>query len=325
VSELDLIRAIEATLRPLPPRVLTGPGDDAAVVRADGVAVTSIDSVVDGVHFELATHSPADVGHKALATALSDIAAMGAGPGEAYVSLALPDGFTEAAALELVEAMRALAAAQGVVIAGGDVVSSPVLAATVSVTGWSGAADRLAYRSGARPGHLVGVTGTLGASGAGLMLLRGAEPPGLAAEERDSLIRRHRRPEPLLAAGLALAGAGVGAMIDVSDGLATDAAHLARASGVRLELRLADLPLAPGVEAVARGGGRDPLELAATAGDDYELLFSAEPGRRAAIERAAATAGARVSWLGEVRAGRALVELRGADGRVVELSGYEHR
>ena len=79
-----------------------GPGDDAAVVRADGVAVTSIDTVVDGVHFELATHSPADVGHKALATALSDIAAMGAGPGEAYVSLALPRGFGEEAALELV-------------------------------------------------------------------------------------------------------------------------------------------------------------------------------------------------------------------------------
>ena len=178
MSELDLIRAIEATLRALPPRVLTGPGDDAAVVRADGVAVTSIDTVVDGVHFELATHSPADIGHKALATALSDLAAMGAGPGEAYVSLALPEGFGESDALELVEAMRELAARHGVAIAGGDVVSSPVLAVTVSVTGWSGAADRLAYRSGARVGDLVGVTGTLGGSGAGLLLLRGAGRPG---------------------------------------------------------------------------------------------------------------------------------------------------
>src|SRR3954466_13056659 len=99
--ELELIRAIQAALGAAPARVLTGSGDDAAVVRADAVAVTSIDTVVDGVHFELATHSPADVGHKALATALSDIAAMGAGPGEAYVSLALPEGFAEDAAVEL--------------------------------------------------------------------------------------------------------------------------------------------------------------------------------------------------------------------------------
>src|SRR3954469_17415571 len=104
MTELGLIAAIRGALAPLPARVLTGLGGGAAVVRADAVAVTSIDTVVDGVHFELATHSPADVGHKALATALSDIAAMGAGPGEAYVSLALPPGFSRADALALVEA-----------------------------------------------------------------------------------------------------------------------------------------------------------------------------------------------------------------------------
>src|SRR4051812_39419986 len=172
-AELDLIAAIQPALGPLPARVLTGPGDDAAVVRADAVAVTSIDTVVDGVHFELATHSPADVGHKALATALSDIAAMGAGPGEAFVSLALPPDFEQARALELVEAMRSLAERQGVALAGGDVVSAPVLAVTVSVTGWSGAADRLVYRSGASAGDIVGVTGELGGAGG-----RGAGRPG---------------------------------------------------------------------------------------------------------------------------------------------------
>lgn len=304
-TELDLIAAIQAALGPVPARVLTGSGDDAAVVRADGVAVTSIDSVVDGVHFSLSTHSPADVGHKALATALSDIAAMGAGPGEAYVALGLPPGFE--GALELVEAMRALALAQGVAIAGGDVVSAPVLSVTVSVTGWSGAADRLVYRSGARPGDLVGVTGELGGSGAGLLALRSGVTEG-------PLVERHRRPQPLLATGLALAGAGVSAMIDVSDGVATDAAHVARASGVTLHLRLPDLPLAPGVSA----------EDAATAGDDYELLFTAPPEARAAAERAALATGTRVSWLGDVRAGRAVAELHAADGRVVDLTGYEH-
>lgn len=323
MGELDLIAAIQRALGALPPRVLTGPGDDAAVVRADGVAVSSIDTVVDGVHFELATHSPGDVGHKALAAALSDLAAMGAGPGEAYVSLALPEGFGESDALELVEAMRALAARHGVAIAGGDVVAAPVLAVTVSVTGWSGAADRLAYRSGARVGDLVGVTGEVGGSGAGLLLLKGAGSEELPAAERDALLHRHRRPEPLLATGLALAAAGVNAMIDVSDGAATDACHLAKASGVKLELRLAALPLAPGVEAVARARGLDPFELAATAGDDYELLFTAPPERRAAVELAAAATGARVSWLGDVLAGGG-VALREPGGGIVDLRGYEH-
>src|SRR3954447_12394859 len=159
MTELGLIAAIQAALGPLPARVLTGSGDDAAVVRADAVAVTSIDTVVDGVHFDLATHSPADVGHKALATALSDLAAMGAEPGEAYVSLALPAGFGEEAATQLVEAMRALAQRTGTTIAGGDVVSGPALYVSVSVTGWAAGAGELVLRSGAHPGDLVGVTG----------------------------------------------------------------------------------------------------------------------------------------------------------------------
>jgi thiamine-monophosphate kinase len=322
-AELDLVAAITRSLGGAPGRVLTGPGDDAAVVRAGGVAVTSIDTVVDGVHFEMATHSPSDIGHKALATALSDIAAMGAEAGEAFVSLALPEGFGRADALELVAAMHALAARQGVAIAGGDVVSAPTLAVTVSVTGWSNAPERLLYRSGAKAGDIVGVTGELGGSAAGLLLLGGCRVE-LAAAEREGLLGRHRRPEPLVATGLALAGAGVRAAIDLSDGLATDASHLASASGVEIELRLADLPLATGVAAVAEACGRDPHELAATGGDDYELLFTAAPASRAGVERAAAATGARVTWVGDVGAGGAGLVLRGAGGGLVELRGYEH-
>src|SRR3954469_9303086 len=185
LAELDLIESIKAALGPPRSRVLTGPGDDASVVRADAVLAASIDTVVDGVHFSLATHSPADVGHKALATALSDIAAMGAGPGEAYVALVMPPDF--GGALEVVGGMRALAARHGVALAGGDVVSGPALAATVAVTGWSGAAERLVYRSGAQPGDLLGVSGELGGSGAGLRLLNaGRSTP-------EALVERHRR------------------------------------------------------------------------------------------------------------------------------------
>jgi thiamine-monophosphate kinase len=302
MGELALIARVKEMLGEPGGRVLTGPGDDAAVVRADGVSVTSIDTVVDGVHFELATHSPADVGHKALATALSDIAAMGAEPGEAYVSLALPDGFGEEAATQLVEAMRALALRTGTTIAGGDVVSGPVLYVSVSVTGWAPGPEQLVYRSGARDGDLVGVTGELGGSGAGLLVLRGA--PGSPA-----LVERHRRPQPRLAEGRALAAAGASAMIDVSDGVGTDARHLADSSGVQIEIELAKLPLADGVS--------DPA-FAATAGDDYELLFTALPERRAAIEAAVP-----VTWLGGVRAGAGAV-FRDAAGRVVDLEGFEH-
>src|SRR3954451_20549152 len=207
MSELRLIERVRALLGPPRGRVIVGPGDDAAVVRAEGVSVTSIDTVVDGVHFELATHTPADVGHKALATALSDIAAMGADPGEAYVSLALPAGFGEEAAAELVAGMQALAERTATTIAGGDVVAGPALYVSVSVTGWADSADALVYRNGAREGDLVGVTGTLGGSGAGFLVLR-------RRSGSQALMERHRRPWPRLAEGRALAGAGASAMID---------------------------------------------------------------------------------------------------------------
>jgi thiamine-monophosphate kinase len=302
MGELSLIARVKEMLGEPGGRVLTGPGDDAAVVRADGVAVTSIDTVVDGVHFELSTHSPGDVGHKALATALSDIAAMGAMPGEAYVSLALPESFGEGQAVELVDAMRALALRTGTVIAGGDVVGGPVLYLSVAVTGWARDPDELVYRSGAHAGDLVGVTGELGGSGAGLLALR----EGGVDEE---LARRHRRPEPRLEDGRALAVAGASAMIDVSDGVATDARHIAESSGVQVEIELPKLPLAQGVPGA---------EFAATAGDDYELLFTAPPDRRAAIEAAVP-----VTWLGGVREGSGVVFVDAA-GRGVVLEGFEH-
>jgi thiamine-monophosphate kinase len=309
VGELDLIRSFVAGLGQRGDRVVRGPGDDAAVVRANGACVVTIDTVVDGVHFERSTHSAADIGHKALATALSDVAAMGATAGEAYVALGLPADFDAASARELVDAMEDLARLCGVTIAGGDVTASPVLFATVTATGWAGDPDAVVGRDGARPDDLVGVTGTLGGSAGGLLLLQRAR-----RSDPDGLIERHRRPWPLLSAGAELARAGVSAMIDVSDGIATDARHLAEASGVALRIRLDALPVAAGLDSLAPA----PAELAATGGDDYELLFTCPPERRAAVESAVAPA-----WIGEVREGAGLELVDGA-GRAVALRGFQH-
>ena len=322
MGEHELIAALERMLRARGGRVVRALGDDAAVVRARPVAVTSLDTVVDGVHFELATHSPADVGHKALATALSDLAAMGADPGEAYVALALPAGFVEADALALMAAVDALAERTGVAVAGGDVVAAPALSVTVAVTGWADDPAALAYRDGARPGDLIGVTGELGGAGAGLAVVRG-EAGAVEEADRSALSERHRRPEPRVAAGRALAAAGVSAMIDLSDGVATDAGHLAARSGVAVEIALDRLPLAAGVAETARAVGREPAELAAAAGDDYELLFAAPPGRREAVSAAALRAGSPVTWIGSAAAGTGL-RLVDRGGRAVSLRGYAH-
>ena len=270
-------------------------------MRARPLAVTSIDTVVEGTHFELSTHSPADVGWKSLATALSDLAAMGAGPGEAYVSLVLPKGF--GGALDLVEAMEELATDCGVTIAGGDVAGGPALVVTVAVTGWAEREDELIGRGGASPGDLVGVTGELGGSEAGRRLLEDGE------RTPEALVERHLRPRPRMSDGLALAAAGVSAMIDLSDGLATDAGHVARSSGVQLRVELERLPLSEGVTA----------EQAARGGDDYELLVTVPRSRAEEAGRAAG-----LTWIGEVVAGEGLVVL-GPDGQEIEgLRGFEH-
>ena len=308
MNERALIEEMRAALSPRGTRVTRWIGDDASVVVSGGGAVAvSTDAMVEGVHFRLDWIGPCDVGHRALAGALSDLAAMGADPGEAYLAIGVGGGLDAAAALELVRGAELLAGHCGVTIAGGDVVRSPVAFITVTVVGWALDTEALIGRDGAVPGDLVAVTGRLGGAAAAVELLSGRAAAG--AHDRE-LITRYARPLPRLHEGRALAAAGVHAMIDLSDGLASDAAMIAASSAVAIEIDLEALPLAPGVS--------DPA-LAASGGDDYELCVCVAPAQRDAVAAAVGD----LTWIGSVTAGSG-AHFRDRDGER-ELHGFEHR
>ncbi len=323
MRELELIDALESVLAGAGPRVVRSIGDDAAVVRAGRYAVTSVDAMVEGIHFRSDQLTPEEIGHRALAAAVSDLAAMGAWPGEAYLALGIPTGIESDRALALVRGAHALATGAGITIAGGDITRAPALTLSFTVVGWADDPGELVARDGARPGDRVGVTGTLGGAGAGLAVLDGRAGAGLDGAVARALRERYARPTPRLEEGRALAEAGARAMIDLSDGLATDAGHLARRSGVRIELSLSSLPLAGGVAEVAGELGVDPRTFAATAGEDYELCACVPARSAEKLEKARGprSLGAELTWVGLVVEGEPGVAFVDADG---ELSGYEH-
>ena len=302
-----------------------GIGDDASVWRPPATArvLTTVDLLVEGVHFDCRYTSAADLGWKALAVNLSDIAAMGGRPQCVYLGLGLPPTTTRSWLEEFSEVFSALAARFRVQLAGGDTVRAEHLVISVTLVGT--AMGALGLRAGAGAGDDIYCSGTIGDSGLGLKILTGALT-GLAGPDADFLTRRHLRPEPRLALGQSLVAAGVvSALIDVSDGLAADLGHLLRASGdLGAELDADRLPFSPVVARELAAGRTEIVDLL-TGGEDFELLFTAPPPAAAKISEIAAELKVPVARIGRVgrRPGIALIGPRAP----VELSsrgGYDH-
>lgn len=305
------------------PRVRIGMGDDAAVTVPGGATATSVDAIVDGVHFRRQTAPLPSIGRKALAAGLSDLAAMGAEAGEAYVVLGVPPDLDEDGCLEVFEGIEELAAETGTSLAGGDVTRAPALAIAITVVGHADEAECFVTRGGAAEGDTVVLTGELGGAAAGLRLLSEPElADGLDAAAAAGLRARQLDPRPRLAEGRALALAGAGAMIDLSDGLGADAGHVAARSGLGLEVDMTAVPLQDGVAEVAEAAGLDPLEVAAGGGEDYELLacISGE-GLKPARESMAAL-GCPLTVIGRCVAGEGAL-LSGPESREIQARGFD--
>jgi thiamine-monophosphate kinase len=307
MNELEIIRRISDALPPAPPEVLVPVGDDCAVLRLGGrIWVAASDMLVSGKHFE-DWATPEVAGYKAVAVNVSDVAAMGGTPRFILNSSGAPD---PEATLRSIWGVMEACGEFGVYPLGGDTTRAGALTVDVAILGELDAPPVL--RSGARPGDLLAVTGELGASAAGLLALES----GVSGPER--LVDKHLRPTPRVEVGRAAARIGVGAMIDLSDGLASDAGHVCERSGVGCRVDLDLLPVAEDTRSFLASLGHDPVAVAG--GEDYELLISApEPVLQALAESVEVP----VTRIGEVTSGGGVVFWR--EGEVVEgLSGWDH-
>jgi thiamine-monophosphate kinase len=309
MNEFEIIRQISGKLPQTPPEVLVPAGDDCAVLRLgqrDWVAAT--DMLVCGHHFK-GWAAPEDVGYKAVAVNVSDVAAMGGTPRFVLTSGGAADPQTTLRCFRgILEACETF----GVYPLGGDTTRASALTVDVTILGELFAPPLL--RSGAGPGDLLAVTGELGASAAGLSALQNGAP----GPER--LIRRHLRPEPRVGVGGVAARLGVGAVIDLSDGLASDVRRICERSGVGCRVDLDLLPLASDTRTFLESLERDPEILAATGGEDYELLISASAATLATLAESVEVP---VTIIGEVTDGADIVFRRG-NKPVNNLSGWDH-
>jgi thiamine-monophosphate kinase len=298
-------------------RLLIGIGDDAAAWQGDdSIQLASVDSFIEGVHFTLQTTPWPDVGGKALAVNISDIAAMGGIPRYALVSLSLPDDSQVEDIAALYNGMLKLAKQYGVTIIGGDISRAPLVAVTITILG-SSPTKKILARSSAKAGDIVAVTGNLGAAAAGMEILKNERH--LDKEAESHLKNAFLHPTPRIAEGLLLVEQGVKAAIDISDGLVADLGQICKASQVGARIKVERVPIEPAVKSAFSEGA---LELALSGGEDYELLFTAS---REITERVKKAASCPVTAIGEITAGRG-VSLLDREGNPFELkkAGWEH-
>jgi thiamine-monophosphate kinase len=298
--------------------LLLGPGDDAAVWRAGGRwMLATTDTMVAGVHFLPGRVAWRDVGWKALASNVSDIAAMGGTPTYALVTLCIPPGIDADALDELYLGLRECAEAFGVSVVGGDVVAASEFVITVALSGEAeadrGGAPLLLRRDAARAGDVIAVTGSLGGSAAGLRTLH--EGAVLRA-----LIDRHMRPQPRIQAGSRAPHVGLRCGIDISDGLVQDLGHVCRASLVAAEISAAQVPVD---EAAASAYPADALMMALTGGEDYELALV---GDEAAIAQLGAEVDVPITVCGRIVTGEPIVRVLDESGAEmqIERGGWDH-
>lgn len=311
-----------------------GIGDDAAAWReqAGRETLITVDLLVEDVDFKLEYALPRRLGHKALAVSLSDIAAMGGAPKYALLTLAIPPNLksqvsnpqAETFWQEFFAGYFALAETHGVQLIGGDISSAPDRLTIDSIVIGQCAAGRAVRRNGAKVGNAIYVTGTLGASAAGLhLLLNGARVGGAMGE---TAIRAHLQPEPRVEFGRRLGELGlVTAMLDVSDGLAQDLSHICEAGGVGAVIEFDVVPVAEEVGLVTANAD-EAFALAVSGGEDFELLFTADPKNEAELMSLAADCRLRLTRIGEIIRSQPVAVLVRRDGQLTPLAvrGYDH-
>lgn len=324
LGEIGVIRLFREAAEPARGELDVGIGDDCAVLKCcDKKLALSCDAMVEGTHFLRGKIAPEQLGWKALAAALSDLAAVGARPLAALLVLGLRGTESVRFVSRLRDGVVRCARRYKTPLAGGDTVRSPQgLLLSFTVIGGAGA-GRLVLRSGARPGHLVAVCGCLGESAAGLSLLL-EKQRGVTARLRRRLLRAHFEPRPQLETGSRLAALGASAMIDTSDGLLRDLGHICRESGVGADIELDRVPVSRDLVRFAEQRGRDPLDFALDGGEDYRLLFCLPPAKWARLERVRLPSGERPVVIGRIaeRGGIRLFH-RGRPARR-RIGGFEH-
>ena len=325
-SERMLIERIRKASKGTADGLITSIGDDCCEVKASGSFLISTDSLIDSIHFDRNFHPPHLLGRKSIAVNLSDIAAMGGRPRFVLLSLCLPEDLEWEWISSWLDGALEILHEYDCMLIGGDTVKSKELAFTVTVLG-EPVNNKTIYRSGAQEGDSVWVSGPLGSAGAGLELLSSHHLQAGLQEKSlfDSLFEAHLNPSPRIALGMELAKSGiVSSMQDISDGLATDLAHICKASGVSSLIHFERLPHLPELQIATDLLEKKIEDLILRAGEDYQLLFTVKKGKESELCRFLQSENQKITRIGEIRSGNGVFLQKKTEMEEITFQGYEH-